>query len=50
MTASIFPFSLAESNEKLTERGVAVVYEFAEAIGLPEKVEQKLPPRLESRH
>jgi hypothetical protein len=44
MAASILPFSLAKSNEKLTDRGaVALVDEFADAIGLPEKVEQEFP-------
>jgi len=44
MAASILPFSLAKSNERLTDRGpIALVDEFAEAIGLPEKVEQEFP-------
>jgi hypothetical protein len=44
MAASILPFSLAKSNEKLTDRGaIALVDEFADAIGLPEKVEQEFP-------
>jgi hypothetical protein len=44
MAASILPFSLAKSNEKLTDRGaIALVDEFAEAIGLPEKVEREFP-------
>ena len=45
MAASILPFSLAKSNEKLTDRGaIAVVDEFADAIGLPEKVGKEFPP------
>jgi hypothetical protein len=44
MSASILPFSLVKSNEKLTDRGaVALVDEFADAIGLPEKVEKEFP-------
>ncbi len=44
MAASILPFSLAKSNEKLTDRGaIAMVDEFADAIGLPEKVEEEFP-------
>lgn len=44
MAASILPFSLAKSNEKLTDRGaVAMVDEFGQAIGLPEKVDRELP-------
>jgi len=44
MAASILPFSLAKSNEKLTDRGaVAMVDEFAQAVGLPGKVEEEFP-------
>lgn len=44
MATSILPFSLAKSNEKLTDRGaIAIVDEFADAIGLPEKVEEEFP-------
>jgi hypothetical protein len=44
MSASILPFSLAKSNEKLTDRGaIAMVDEFGKAIGLPEKVDRELP-------
>jgi hypothetical protein len=44
MSASILPFSLAKSNEKLTDRGaIAMVDEFGQAIGLPEKVDRELP-------
>ena len=44
MADTILPFSLAKSNEKLTDRGaVAMVDEFGEAIGLPEKVEEEFP-------
>lgn len=44
MSFPILPFSLAKSNEKLTDRGaVAVVDEFVEAIGLPEKIEEEFP-------
>jgi hypothetical protein len=44
MAASILPFSLAKSNEKLTDRGaIAIVDEFADAIGLLEKVEEEFP-------
>lgn len=45
MSDTILPFSLAKSNEKLTDRGsLALVDEYAEAIGLPEAVEETLPP------
>jgi len=44
MSDTILPFSLAKSNEKLTDRGaIALVDEFAEAIGLPEKVDGEFP-------
>lgn len=44
MAASILLFSLAKSYEKLTDRGaITLVDEFAEAIGLPEKVDRELP-------
>lgn len=44
MSASILPFSLAKSNEKLTDRGaIAMVDEFGRAIGLPEKIDRELP-------
>jgi hypothetical protein len=44
MADSILPFSLAQSNEKLTDRGaVAMADEFGEAVGLPEKVEEEFP-------
>lgn len=44
MSTSVLPFSLAKSNEKLTDRGaVAIVEEFGRAIGLPEKVDRELP-------
>ena len=44
MSASILPFSLAKSNEKLTDRGaIAMVDEFAGAIGLPKKVKEEFP-------
>ena len=45
MTASILPFSLDRSKERLTDRGsLAMVDEYAEAIGLPEKVDGEFPP------
>ncbi len=44
MSASILPFSLAKSNEKLTDRGaIAIVDEFGKAIGLFDKVDRDLP-------
>jgi hypothetical protein len=44
MSASILPFSLAKSNEKLTDRGaIAMVDEFVGAIGLSKKVEEEFP-------
>jgi hypothetical protein len=44
MAASILPFSLAKSNEKSVDRGaIALVDEFADAVGLPEKVEKEFP-------
>ena len=44
MSDTMLPFSLAKSNEKLTDRGtIALVDEFAEAIGLPEKVDGEFP-------
>ena len=45
MTASILPFSLDRSKERLTDWGsLAMVDEYAEAIGLPEKVDGEFPP------
>jgi len=44
MGTTILPFSLAKSNEKLTDRGaIALIDEFAQAIGLPEKVDREFP-------
>ena len=44
MSDTMLPFSLAKSNEKLTDRGtIALVDEFVEAIGLPEKVDGEFP-------
>jgi len=44
MTDTILPFSLDRSKEKLTDRGsLAIVDEYAEAIGLSEKVDREFP-------
>jgi hypothetical protein len=44
MANVILPFSLDRSKEKLTDRGsLAIVDEYAQAIGLPEKVDRELP-------
>jgi hypothetical protein len=44
MSDTILPFSLAKSNEKLTDRGaLALVDEYAEAIGLPQAAQAALP-------
>lgn len=44
MADTILPFSLDRSKEKLTDRGsLAMVDEYAQAIGLPEKVDRELP-------
>lgn len=44
MSDTMLPFSLAKSNEKLTDRGaIALIDEFTEAIGLSEKVDGEFP-------
>ena len=44
MAAPILPSSLDRSKESLTDRGsLATVDEYAEAIGLPEKVDGEFP-------
>jgi len=44
MAAPILPSSLDRSKERLTDRGsLAIVDEYAEAIGLPEKVDGEFP-------